>query len=121
MTNTETKTPRRSTTEEALNKVKVEIARLEVKLDTALSFRADLRREFEEHKRYVERDLVRLMQEMAGLDAKLEATLEKIELRLRGLELSDNTHDNYFRSIGFARDLFFGLVLAAIGTGVFFN
>lgn len=121
MTNTEVRPQRRATTEDALNKVKVEIARLEVKLDTALSFRADLRREFEEHKRYVERDLVRLMQESASTDAKLTAAFEKIELRLHKLELADNTHNSYFASIGFVRDLGFALVLAIISAGVFFK
>lgn len=112
-------TPVTSTTEQALNRLRVEIARMEVKLDTALSFRQDLRREFEEHKRYVERDMLKILNEIMSLETKLESEMKEIDVRTRGLELSDNTHDNYFRSIGFVRDAIFALLMALIGAGVF--
>ncbi len=108
-------------TDEAFNKLRVEIARMEVKLDTALSFRQDLRREFEEHKRYVERELLKVLQALTTLEAKAESELKDLDLRTRAVEMADNTHDNYFKSIGFVRDTLFAAAMALIGAGVFFR
>lgn len=109
MTQTEHKPqPRGSAVDRVLTALQVNHARLEVKLDTALQFRQDIRREYEQFKLVQDREMERV-----------QSRLDSLEERITDLRLQDTKHDGYFTSIGFVKDLFVGIALAIIATGVF--
>lgn len=104
-----------------LTDIRIEFARLEAKLDTALAFRADLRREFEEHKRIVERQLYKLEEAVKETEVKFSAEFKEAAKDIRQLELTDTTHSGYFGSIMFLRDVAFAILIALVGAGVYFK
>jgi molecular chaperone GrpE (heat shock protein) len=116
------KPDKRSTrVDDLIYKIQVELAHITARLDTVLSFRGDFRRENEEFKRYLEREVAKLESRTEAALKELAARINQEQEEIEELKLTDTKHTGYFASAAFIRDLLQAAILTVLATGVFFR